>query len=413
MSTEADLVITGASQLFTATGDASDPGLIESGALAARQGRIVWVGPGHRLRSEVSIADAARIVDATGCVVTPGFVDPHTHVVFAGSRPHEFEWRLSGRPYLDILADGGGILSTVRAVRQADEDALVAESLPRLQRMLRFGTTTCEVKSGYGLTLGDELKLLRAARRLDAMQPVRLVPTFLGAHAFPPEFSGDHEAYVELVVNEMIPAVAGEGLAGACDAYVDRGVFDTAQAERILRAAIDAGMAIHVHAGQFEDLGAPEMAARLGALSVDHLDVVSDAGIEAMARHGTVAVMLPGASVSLGHEPPVTGRLLAAGVEVALATDCNPGTSYTENLPLMAFIGCTRMGLSCASSLIAITRVAARALGMKAPEGTLAPGARADVVVHEVGDWREILYHFGVTHVRDVFVGGEPALGRG
>jgi imidazolonepropionase len=213
---------------------------------------------------------------------------------------------------------------------------------------------------------------------------------------------------VTLVIEEMLPAVVEEGLAKACDVYIEKGVFDTAQAERILRAARDAGLDIHVHAGQFADLGGPEMAADMGALSVDHLDVVSDAGLAAMARSETVAVMLPGAAISLGQQPPGLERFLEAGVTVALATDLNPGTSYTENLPLMAFMSVTSMGLPCPASILAITRHAARAAGLKAPDGTLAPGARADLLIHDVTDWREILYHFGVTHVSQVFIAGKP-----
>jgi imidazolonepropionase len=393
----ADLVIRNASQVVTCLGD---PGVIEGGAVAVRDGKVVGVDRELEVEGEV--------LDARGGVVTPGFVDPHTHVVFAGSRPREFEWRLEGRPYLEILGEGGGILATVRAVREADGDRLVAESLPRILRMLSFGVTTVEVKSGYGLDVEAELKILRAIRTLGELVPVRLVPTFLGAHAFPPEYGDDHEGYVELVIREMIPRVVEEGLARGCDVYVDRGVFDADQAERILRAGKDAGLGVHVHAGQFEDRGGPEMAAGLGALSVDHLDVISDRGLEMMAEAGSVAVMLPGASVSLGQEPPRVERIQEAGVTVALATDCNPGTSYTENLPLMAFEGCTRMGLSVSDAMLGITRNAARAIGVQG--GTIEEGARADLVIHGVGDWREILYHFGVTHVRDVLVAGRSVL---
>jgi imidazolonepropionase len=292
-------------------------------------------------------------------------------------------------------------------VREVSDDQLVEESLPRLRRMLGFGTTTCEVKSGYGLDPDNEMKILRAASRLDSVQPVKIVPTFLGAHAFPPEYEDDHEGYVDLVIEKMIPLVAREKLASACDAYVDKGVFSTEQAGRIFQAARDHGLAVHIHAGQFEDLGGPELAASMGALSADHLDVVSDEGLEAMARQGCIAVMLPGASVSLGQEPPRVERMIEAGVKVALATDCNPGTSYSENLSLMAFMACTRMGLPVDSALVAITRHAAAALGLAENEGTITARATADLVVHGVADWREILYHFGVSHVRHVVIDGK------
>ena len=413
MTIAADLVIVNASQVFTATGDGADPGIIEDGAVAVHGDRVAWVGPAKRLPTDVRMPPGDAVIDANRGVITPGLVDPHTHLVFAGSRPREFEWRLEGRPYLDILAAGGGILATVGSVRAATEDDLVEQAIPRLGRMLRFGVTTCEAKSGYGLDVENEMKMLRALERLSHAQPVRILPTLLGAHAFPPGFEDDREGYVDLVVREMIPEAAGAGLAVACDVFVDRGVFSVVQAERILRAALDAGLALHVHAGQFEDLGAPELAARLGALSADHLDVISDRGLEMMSSGGVTAVLLPGAAVSLGHEPPRADRFLASGVRVALATDLNPGTSYTENLPLMAFLGATRMGLGCARALLAVTREAARATGSAPPDGTVAPGALADLVVHGVQDWREILYHFGVAHATHVVVGGRLVLGGG
>ncbi|MBW2263804.1 MAG: imidazolonepropionase [Deltaproteobacteria bacterium] len=411
MKIKADLVVKNASQVFTSAGSPESPVVVEGGSVAVAGGLVAWVGKTERLADDVEVGPEAMVIDAAGGVVTPGFVDPHTHAVFAGSRPLEFEWRLSGRSYLDILADGGGILATVNAVRQADEDQLVRESLPRLDRMLEFGVTTCEVKSGYGLDVENELKLLRVARKLASLTPMRILPTFLGAHTFPPEFRDDHDKYVKLVIEEMLPAVVEEGLALACDVYVEKGVFDVDQAEQILRAATDSGLGIHVHAGQFVDLGGPEMAAGMGASSVDHLDVVSDEGLAAMARSGTVAVMLPGAAVSLGQKPPRVDRFLEAGVTLALATDLNPGTSYTENLPLMAFLSVTSMGLPCSAALLAITRHAAKAVGLKEPEGTLAPGARADLLIHDVSDWREILYHFGVTHVSKVLIKGKPVAG--
>ncbi len=408
MKIKADLVVKNASQVFTSTGSPDGPDVVEKGCVAVAGDLVAWVGKTEQMTNEIEVSPETAVIDAAGGVVTPGFVDPHTHAVFAGSRPLEFEWRLSGRPYLDILSDGGGILATVKAVRQAGEDQLVQESLPRLQRLLDFGVTTCEVKSGYGLDVENELKLLRVVKRLASLTPMRILPTFLGAHTFPPEFKHDHEGYVNLVIDEMLPAVVEQNLALACDAYLERGVFDAHQTERILCAAMDAGLGIHVHAGQFEDLGGAEMAAGLGALSVDHLDVVSKEGLSAMARSGTVAVLLPGAAVSLGQQPPRVERFLEAGVTLALATDLNPGTSYTENLPLMAFISTTCMGLPCHASLLAITRHAARAVGLKEPEGTLSPGARADLLIHDVSDWREILYHFGVTHVSRVLIAGKP-----
>lgn len=409
MEIEADLLIENAAQVFTAREGRGAPEVLEGATVAVRDREIAWLGPASTAREHVRVSGSTEVVDASECVVTPGFIDPHTHVVFAGSRPREFQWRLQGRPYLEILEQGGGILSTVQSVRQADESTLVAQTLPRLARMLAFGITTCEVKSGYGLDVDTELKMLRVVRTLGQRQPIRLVPTFLGAHAVPAEFAGRRDEYVDLVRGEMLDSVTRDGLASGCDVYVEKAAFSTAQAERVLERARDAGLTLHVHAGQFTDLGGPEMAARLGGSSVDHLDVISDSGLEAMAAAGSVAVLLPGACVSLAQPPPRVERFREAGVHVALATDCNPGTSYTENLPLMAFVAVTQMGMTCEEGLYAITRHAARALGLPDGAGTISRGARADLLVHDASDWREILYHFGVTHVRDVFVGGRRA----
>ncbi len=409
MSMTADLVVRHATQIFTAEEGTIQNLIIRNGAIAVQGSSVVWVGFDTDLEHSVEMTSSTIQIDASGCVVTPGFIDPHTHVVFAGSRFQEFEWRLEGKPYLEIMAEGGGILSTVKAVRAATEEALITQSMSRLNRMLAFGVTTCEAKSGYGLDLPSELKLLRVIRALSSLQPVKLVPTFLGAHTVPQEFAKDRNAYVDLVVNEMLPAVIEARLATGCDVYIEEGAFDPQQSERILRAARDGGLSLHAHAGQFSDLGGTEMAARLGASSVDHLDVISQDGLDAMAEAGTVAVLLPGAAASLGLRPPRAERFLEAGVRVALATDCNPGTSYTENLLLMAFIAATAMGLSCADSLRAITSMAARAIGLAEPEGTIVAGASADLVIHSVEDWREILYHFGVTHARQVIIGGRIA----
>lgn len=420
MKQHADLVLRGAGQILTmvraeASGadesESIEPeaavGLIREGALAARDGEVVWVGPEAELEREVEPGPGATTLDASGGVVLPGLVDPHTHLIFAGSRHLEFALRLAGAEYLEILAAGGGILNTVRQTRAASHDELVEGGLSRLATLLSFGVTTCEVKSGYGLDTATELKMLEVARTLDQRQPVRIVPTFLGAHVFPEEYKGAPEKYVDLVCQEMIPEVTSRGLAHMCDVFLDKGVFNREQARRILRTGAEAGLRPRMHAGQFADLGGPELAAELGAACADHLEWISDQGKRAMAEAGVVACLLPGAALSLGMGYPDARSLREAGVEVALATDGNPGTSRTENLPLMVTLAATAMGLSIEDGLRGITCVAAKALGLDREVGSLAPGYRADLVIFDVPDYRSLAYHFGVNHARAVVAGGE------
>lgn len=409
--TKVDLLLRNAGQLLTMGGPGGRIGLIEGGAVAARGGRISWVGRDVDVAAAVELEPGAVVIDAEGGVVMPGLVDPHTHLIFAGSRHQEFALRLAGKGYLEILAAGGGILSTVRATRAASLDELVEGARGRLARLLSFGVTTCEVKSGYGLELETELKMLEAARVLGQTQPVRIVPTLLAAHAVPEEHRARPEGYVELVCDEMIPEVARRGLAEQCDVFLDQGAFSRDQARRVLEAAKAAGLRPRLHAGQFTDQGGPELAAALGATSADHLEHLSDAGAAAMAAAGVVACLLPGAALTLGMRFPDAARLRAAGVEVALATDCNPGTSMTENLPLMVTLGATAMKLTIEDALRGVTCVAARALGLERELGALAPGLRADLVQLGVPDYRCLAYHFGVSHVRRVIAGGRVVLG--
>lgn len=404
----ADLLVVGAAQVVTMTG--SDPSAlgIETGAAIAVQGdRIAWIGPAAqavRWRGP-----ATDVLDAAGRVVTPGLVDPHTHLVFAGSRHEEYEMRLAGRPYLEILAAGGGILSTVRATRAASDEELARLLTARLDRMLAGGVTTVEIKSGYGLGLVEELRLLAIAREVAAKHPVRVTTTLLGAHALPPEYADRRAEYVRLVCEQMIPEATRRGLADACDVYLEKGVFDAAEARAILGAARAAGLRRTLHAGQFNDLGGGELSAALGATSADHLEQLGAAGLAAMAGAGVTAVLLPGAALSLRGRFPSGRRLRDAGVAVALATDCNPGTSHTENLLLMAALGVSQMGLTIAEALRAVTATAARAIGLGDETGTLAPGRRADLVVWDVPDVRCLVYHFGVQHTAHVIAAGVRA----
>jgi imidazolonepropionase len=413
---DVDLIIHGASQVLTMEparfeGPAGDPdarevGAISGGAVAIRGGEIVDVGAEERIRDEHR---AAAMIDAEGGVVSPGFVDPHTHTVFAGSRHVEFGMRMRGAAYHEILAAGGGIHSTVAATRAASREELVELALPRLMRALRFGVTTMEIKSGYGLDLEMEIKILEAVRILGERQPIRLVPTFLGAHVVPREYADRRRDYVELLTSRAIPEIARRRLAAACDVFLDRGAFELEEARAILEAARSHGLRAKIHAGQFTDCGGPELIAGLGGLSADHLEVISDRGVEAMARAGVVAVLLPGAAFSLRDEFPSGRRLIDAGVRVALATDDNPGTSRTENLPLMASMGAARMGMTAAEALRGITCNAAAALGLEREIGALAPGMRADLAILRIPDFRALIYHFGINHTAAVIVGGSIA----
>jgi len=414
---DAEVVLKHAGQLVTVpprTQNARDDdlGVIEDGALAIAEGRVLWAGPTAALARHVRVTPRTEVYHLHGRVVTPGLVDPHTHLVFAGTREHEFALRAAGRPYLEILAAGGGILSTMRATRAADDDELLRLTLARLNRCLSFGVTTIEAKSGYGLSLEHELRILRTIDRAARLHPIRLVPTLLAAHAVPPEFQGRRTAYVRHVVDEILPAVAAERLAEYCDVFLDRGAFTVEEARRVLERAARLGLRPRLHAGQFSDLGGAQLAARLGAASADHLEHVSPAGLRAMAKAGVTAVLLPGAALSLGIRPPDARPFLRAGVPVALATDLNPGTSMTENLPLMMTLAVTQQKLTPAQALRAVTDHAATALGRSGRIGTLTIGAEADAAVFDVTDWRQLTWHYGVPHAEMVLVEGEVVWSR-
>jgi imidazolonepropionase len=300
-----------------------DIAVVQDGSILIQGGCIDWVGPSATLPP---LPPDAEFIDATGKTVIPGLVDSHTHLVFAGSREDEFEQRLRGRTYQEIAADGGGINATVRRVRDASKDELKAMARRRLDRLLSFGVTTVEVKSGYGLNVADEIKCLEVIAELNAEGPLELVPTFLGAHAVPPEFHGDREGYLRLLIDEMLPEVARHGLAEFCDVFCETGVFSMAESERVLRRAADLGMRLKLHADELTPLGGAELAARVGAVSADHLLCVTEAGIDALAAAGTIATLLPGTAFFLGVDYAPARRLIERGVRVALASDCNPGT---------------------------------------------------------------------------------------
>jgi imidazolonepropionase len=349
------------------------------------------------------------VISARGTIALPGLVDCHTHAVWAGSRADEYLRRLRGEPYEGILAAGGGILSTVRATRATPEDELTRLAAARLLRMRERGVTTVEIKSGYGLAPEPELRILRAARRAGEQAGVRVVRTFLGGHAVPEEHRADRKAYVREIVEVQLPAIAGE--ADLIDVYVDRGAFTVAEGERILRAGRATGLGVRIHAEQVGYTGAAAMAAALGALSADHLERIDEAGIAAMAAAGTVAVLLPGALLSLRDTPPPVARLREAGVPLAVATDLNPGTSPTDDLWLAASLACLTMGLTVEEALRGITVVAARALG-RVDRGRLAPGLLADLVCMdpppgEPASAAALIQFWSGGRVRHRFLGGE------
>lgn len=418
---DADLAIVDAAELVTVRGGAprrgaaqGDLGIIERGCLAAKDGLIVFVGDERDYRRQVRLLRKGIEIDATGRTVLPGFVDPHTHLPFAGSREREFEQRLRGASYEEIAARGGGILSTVEATRRASYDALVDLGKARLNRMLLHGTTTAEAKSGYGLTLDDELKQLRVVRALDSIHPIDLVPTFLGAHAVPRERRHEREAYVREIIERMIPEVARQGLARFCDVFVEEIAFTPQEAERILRAAAEHGLGLRVHADQLRDGGGAILAARLGAASADHLEHTGEEGIRALAAAGTAAVLLPGAAFFMRRRPGGLGRrLVEARVPVALATDLNPGTCPTEAMSAILPLACLEDGLLPAEAIVAATLNAAHALGLAERVGSLQAGKEADAQVLDVPNHLHLIYHFGVNHCRTVVKRGRVVVEEG
>lgn len=386
-------------------------GIIPDGALAVARGRIVWLGPDAQLEAAVILGPATRVVDAGGRVVMPGVVECHTHVVFGGERSLEFQMRVAGKSYQEIAAAGGGIRSTVRETRAASREELFERGRRHLGWLLRYGATTVEAKSGYGLSLHDELRILEVYRDLAHVVPQTLVPTLLGAHTVPIEYAagsgGGPEAYVDLVVEQMIPEAAARGLARFCDVFVEEGAFTLPQARRVLEAGIEHGLRPKLHADQLSAGGGAELAAEVGAVSADHLDHVSDQGIAALAAAGVTAVLLPGAVFSLGlHEYAPARRLLEAGVRVALSTDFNPGTCYTENVFLMGTIASTYMKMTAPEVLLALTINAAHALGLAEDLGSLEVGKRADILVLDTTSHLTIPYHWGVNPVATVVKDG-------
>ena len=368
-------------------------GIVENGAVAARDGRIAFAGPTQDLPAGW---DAGERIDCGGRWITPGLVDCHTHLVYGGDRAHEFELRLKGASYEEIARAGGGIVSTVKATRAASEDALVASALPRLDHLIAEGCTTVEIKSGYGLDLDTEARSLRAARRLADERPVSVTTTFLGAHALPPEANGDKDAFIDKICREMLPALAREGLADAVDAFCEGIAFSPEQTARVFDAAKAHGLAIKLHADQLSNLHGAKLAADYGALSADHLEYTDEDGAVAMAKAGTVAVLLPGAFYMLRETklPPVAA-FRKAGTHMALATDCNPGTSPLTSLLLTMNMGATLFRMTVEECIAGVTREAARALGKLAEIGTLETGKSCDLAIWNIERPAELVYRIG------------------
>ncbi len=420
---QADLIIEGAAELLTLRGNSIRPrrgeemrdlGIVRQGALAARRGKIVWVGPTADLLTSVRPLAFSRLIDAYGKTVMPGLVDPHTHLVFAGTRENEFAMRIQGKTYQEIATAGGGINATVAATRKASRQELKTAARKSLDRMLTLGTTTVEAKSGYGLELETELKMLEVIRELTQEGPMTVVPTFMGAHEIPPEFRQNPEAYVDLVITRMIPKVAARKLARFCDVFCETGVFSPEQSERIFRAAAGLGLEARVHADELTDLGGAAMAARIKARTADHLLFASDAGIRQMAAAGVIAVLLPGTAHFLHLERYARARdMIAAGVPMALATDFNPGSCMTESMPLIMNIACTQMRMHPAEAITAATINAAWAIGEEDCAGSLDVGKRADILILDAPTHEHLCYHFGVNLVETVIKNGKAVVEEG
>jgi imidazolonepropionase len=422
MPVAADFLLKGASELVTCRGPfpraglhSADVGALERGALAACEGRIVWVGPEERLDAEIEALPGAAVLDARGKAVLPGLVDPHTHLPWAGDRVGEFARRLQGATYQEIAGEGGGILSTVAATREASEDELVEASVRRIERMTRTGTTTAEAKSGYGLAPEHEAKQLRAIRRAARRTPLDLVATVLAAHTLPPEARrspATRTAYVNAVCETIVPTAARDGLAEFADVFLDEHAFTLGGGRAVLESARRAGLGIKVHADQLAAGGGAELAAEFGAVSADHLEHASDAGLAALARAGTVAVLLPGATFFLGSRDYAPARrFIEAGVPVALATDLNPGSCFTESMPMVMQLGCLYGGLTVDEAIVASTANAAVALGRGDLVGSLEPGKQADLIVIDAVDRAHLVYHYGVNLVEWVVKRGEVVYG--
>lgn len=381
-----------------------DLGVIENGAVLIEDGTIRWVGPTQAFNQPLS--NNADTFDASDLVALPGFVDAHTHLLFAGSREHEFALRAEGLDYQQIATHGGGILHTVATTRSATKKDLKKVAAKRLDAMMKHGTTTAEIKSGYGLDSETEIKMLEAIKELADEHFITVVPTFLGAHAIPPEFRSDPDGYVTLICESMLPYVARKKLAMFCDVFCERGYFSVEQSKKILEKAAALGLRLKLHADELSASGGSLLAAELKAVSVDHLEHIDERGIQELARSGVVAVLLPGVSFFLNHGYAPARRLIEAGVPVAIASDFNPGSCMSFSMPLMMTIACTHMRMTPEEAIVACTLHGAAALGLADRLGSIEPGKEADMILYDIPNYRHLAYHFGINHARTIIKRG-------
>ena len=409
---DGNIIVKNASELVTCTGfkakfgpEMSDLHVIDDGAVVIRDGVIDAVGPTGQVLAGVNETEFT-VIDASGKAVLPGFVDSHTHLVFGGYRAEEFSWRLRGDSYMEIMQRGGGIVNTVEATRRASRQQLVASGIQRLNSMLSFGVTTVEGKSGYGLDRDTEIKQLEVMRELNRLHALDVVPTFLGAHAVPGEYKGREDAFIDLMISEVMPLAAADGLSEFCDVFCEKGVFSVEQSRRLLLKAREMGLQPKLHADEIVQLGGAELAAELGAVSADHLLQASDEGIEQLAAAGVIATLLPGTAFSL-REPYARGRtMIDRGCAVALATDFNPGSCFTESIPLVVALATLHMGMTAEEAINALTINGAAAVNRADTVGSLDVGKQGDVIVLEFPSYHFIAYHIGVSTVEKVVKGG-------
>ncbi len=408
-----DLLVINAKQLLTLAGKAaprvgkemSELGLIEDGAIAVKDGLIVATGTTDELKAQFEADD---IVDATDRVVMPGFVDPHSHPIFVHTRENEFAMRIQGKSYVEISQSGGGIRSTMNSTRDADEDLLFELAKKRISKLISVGTTTLEAKSGYGLTTESELKQLRVIKRLNDELPIDIVPTFMGAHEFPTEYKENHEAYLKILEDEMLPAVAEQGIAKYCDIFTELHVYNIEESRRVLTKAKELGLKLKMHADEIEPIGGAELAAELGCESADHLGAASDEGIEAMAKAGVIATLLPGTIFSLGMKGYARARkMIDSGVPVALATDYNPGSCNADSQQIIATLGCLQMKMLPEEVIVATTINAAYAIGMGDRVGSLEKGKQANFLVMDMPNFGFLPYHFGSNNCEKIYINGQ------
>jgi len=410
-----DLLLTNIGQVATLAGNSDMPktgtqmgevSIIENGAIAVKEGKIIAVGPTKQILSQVTEEPKLPAIEFPGMLATPGFIDSHTHLTFGGSRENDFAMKLAGKSYLEILEAGGGILSTLRFTRTASEKELISNAFSYAESMLSMGSTMIEAKSGYGLDTENELKMLKAVDGLREKLPISLVSTFMGAHAVPPEYEGNTEAYVDLVIDEMIPAVVESGLAEFCDVFCEKGVFDIEQSRRILLEAKDKGLKLKVHADEIVQLGGASLAAEVGAVSADHLLMAADDGLEAMLKAGTIATLLPATAFSLNTEYADARKMIEMGLPVALATDFNPNCA-NESLFFTIALSCYKMKMNPREALSAVTINAAHGLDRGATHGSIEVGKAADILILDCPNPEYLTWRFGVNLVHTVISNGQ------